>query len=58
MIQQHKMYGTRHLGARHLGADTWARGHLGAVPYGREDIWAQGHLGAKYVQTHFLSTFR
>ena len=40
---------TRHLGARHLGADTWARGHLGAVSYGREDTWAQCYLGARTI---------
>ena len=34
---------------RHLGADIWARGNLGAVSYGREDIRAQCHLGASTI---------
>ena len=32
---------------RDLGADIWAREHLGVVSCGREDIWALCHLGAK-----------
>ena len=42
---------TRHLGANIWTRAIWARGQLGAVPFGRwafgrSAIWAQGHLGA------------
>ena len=37
---------TRHLGAKHLGADIWAQRHLGAR-----------HLGAKCVLAHFQQSF-
>ena len=41
---------TRHLGARYLGADIWARGYLGARHLGAR------HLGTKCVVAHFLQS--
>ena len=44
-----------HVGARHVGADIWARGHLGAKTFGRKDIWAQDIWTRNALQPTFYN---
>ena len=57
---QNPTFGRRHLGARHLCADIWARGHLGAKTFGRKTFGREMRSSALptiifYFQKNFFT---